>query len=242
MGCGASLEVAEVASLVTNVARVAGDQEEEVRGCNYVVFGAGSAEVNGLYVRDGEHGGSPLFKNDKWWLMHYTVPGGKRFWYIADKDNVDVDAGDMYCVPSDAAEPPTHSAWLKAPDGILPVPTLLKAQTRSDQEESQPKASVQKASSSSVAPPPVSRTRRADPSVYTRDEVASSIHRQAPTQKRLQLMAPDLAVLHGTNWLFNPAAPLDPALVAKLAEVIRSTHSNLRHSSATHSLELTFLA
>ena len=28
----------------------------------YRVEGAGSAEVDGLYVRDGEYGGAPLFK------------------------------------------------------------------------------------------------------------------------------------------------------------------------------------
>ena len=51
---------------------------------------------------------------------------------------------------------------------------------------------------------------------YARAEVAAAMHRQKGTQKRLQQMSPSLAVLHGTNWLFNPDPPLDPALVTKL--------------------------
>lgn len=52
---------------------------------------------------------------------------------------------------------------------------------------------------------------------YTREEVESAINRQIGTQKRLTSNAPDMAVLQGTNWIFNPAPPLSPALVAKLA-------------------------
>lgn len=54
--------------------------------------------------------------------------------------------------------------------------------------------------------------------VYTRAEVATAINRQLSTQKRLQLESPQLAVLHGTNWVFNPEPPLDPTLVAKLGQ------------------------
>ena len=54
--------------------------------------------------------------------------------------------------------------------------------------------------------------------VYTRGEVATAIDRQLSTQKRLQLESPQLAVLHGTNWVFNPEPPLDPTLVARLQQ------------------------
>ena len=55
-------------------------------------------------------------------------------------------------------------------------------------------------------------------SVYTPEEVATGFNRQLSTQKRLQLQSPQLAVLHGTNWTFNPEPPLDPTLVAKLGQ------------------------
>ena len=53
----------------------------------YRVDGAGSAEVDGLYVRDGEYGGAPLFKKGRLWLLRYRIPSsGNLWWYIADND------------------------------------------------------------------------------------------------------------------------------------------------------------
>ena len=57
-----------------------------------------------------------------------------------------------------------------------------------------------------------------DRKLYSRAEVAAAINRQTGTQKRLQQVSPGLAVLSGTNWVFNPEPPLDPALVATLGQ------------------------
>ena len=81
-------------------------------------------QVNGFYQRDGEYGGAPLFKNGQWWLLQYTMRSGNSYWYIADKDNLNSNDGDMYRVQDNGLLPPTTVQWLKAKDGVLPAPTL----------------------------------------------------------------------------------------------------------------------
>ena len=90
----------------------------------FTVSGAGSEEVNGFYKREGDYGGAPLFANGTWWLLRYTMKSGNSWWYIADKDNLDKDDGDMYRVQHNAMLPPTDVEWKKAKDGVLPAPTL----------------------------------------------------------------------------------------------------------------------
>ena len=46
------------------------------------------------------------------------------WWYIADKNSLDSDDGDMYRVQHNAQLPPTDLEWKKAKDGVLPAPTL----------------------------------------------------------------------------------------------------------------------
>ena len=92
--------------------------------------GAGSTECNGFYARDGEYGGCPLFKNGRWWLLRYTMKSGISCWYIADKDTLDKNVGDMYRVESGERLPPTDVEWLKAKDGVLPAPWLLQPRQR----------------------------------------------------------------------------------------------------------------
>ena len=93
----------------------------------YRVSGAGTQEVNGLYTHSGEYQGMPLFTNGQWWLLRYTMPSGSTWWYIADKDGLDSDDGDMYRVRS-ASDCPPLDGWAKAKDGRLPAPRLLQVE------------------------------------------------------------------------------------------------------------------
>ena len=108
----------------------------------YRVEGAGTTEADGLYVRDGEYCGAPLFKKGRLWLLRYRLQSGNLWWYIADKDNLDKDDGDLYrikCVaPEDEDLPPAGSKWLKAKDGALPAPTFTLVQTNPDAAAGRP--------------------------------------------------------------------------------------------------------
>lgn len=90
------------------------------------VKGAGYRVANGAYTRDGEYGGAPLFKNGQLWLLRYRMPRGTHYWYIADKDRLDVDAGDLYRVRSASLLPPA-AGWDLAVDGHAPAPLLAFA-------------------------------------------------------------------------------------------------------------------
>jgi hypothetical protein len=99
----------------------------------FLVQGAGSQEANGTYFRDGEYSGAPLYKKDPWWLLRYTLPSGNRFWYIADKNRLDVDAGDLYRVRSDGDQPPL-AGWGTACAGCFPPPTLARLEEEEERE------------------------------------------------------------------------------------------------------------
>ena len=102
--------------------------EEAAMGVSAIsVSGAGVGFVNGIYVRDGTYGGCPLFKNGRTWLLRYRLPSSNaHFWYLADKDRLDVHEGDYYRIRSAAHWPPMGIAdrWRLACDGVAPVPTL----------------------------------------------------------------------------------------------------------------------
>lgn len=99
-----------------------GDQVRSVH-----VAGAGCEECNGDYHRDGVWGGAPLFKNGQWWLLRYQLRRS-TYWYIADKDKLNVDDGDLYRVMSNAPLPPSNNSpmgtWRLAKDGRMPIPTI----------------------------------------------------------------------------------------------------------------------
>lgn len=61
----------------------------------YYASGAALPEANGCFVRDGDYQGAPLFKNRQYWLLRYMLPSGNTWWYIADKDQLDRDDGDL---------------------------------------------------------------------------------------------------------------------------------------------------
>eukprot|EP00308_Calcidiscus_leptoporus_P008945 CAMPEP_0119362928 /NCGR_PEP_ID=MMETSP1334-20130426/9810_1 /TAXON_ID=127549 /ORGANISM="Calcidiscus leptoporus, Strain RCC1130" /LENGTH=457 /DNA_ID=CAMNT_0007378199 /DNA_START=57 /DNA_END=1430 /DNA_ORIENTATION=- len=90
------------------------------------VSGAGVDFVNGIYVRDGTYGGVPLFKNGQTWLLRYRLQSGAHFWYLADKDRLDVDDGDYYRIRSEARLPPVgaNDMWTLAKSGVSPTPSF----------------------------------------------------------------------------------------------------------------------
>ena len=72
--------------------------------------------ASGPHVRKLTRGGAPLFANGSWWLLRYTMKSGNSWWYIADKDNLDSDDGDMYRVQHNGKLPP-HTAKGLETDG-----------------------------------------------------------------------------------------------------------------------------
>ena len=92
------------------------------------VRGAGVSACNGEYVRDGDYAGAPCFKNGRWWILRYRMPSGRLFWYIADKDRLTQDAGDLYRIRSASPLPPCHQRWSCAADGEQPTPSLSAVQ------------------------------------------------------------------------------------------------------------------
>ena len=92
-----------------------------------MVEGAGDVRVNGMYDHDGELNGAPLFKKDPWWMYRHMMPGGEEFWYISNKDTIDVDAGGFY---RRRMSPTADLHWSKARDGTLPPPTVTQVPTK----------------------------------------------------------------------------------------------------------------
>ena len=57
--------------------------------------GAGAAAANGLYKEEGLYKGVPKYvhENGQLWVLRYRLRSGRYWWYIADKDQLDVDDG-----------------------------------------------------------------------------------------------------------------------------------------------------
>ena len=91
-----------------------------------LVSGAGVEAANGEYVRDGEFAAAPVFKHPegRWWMIRYRLPNGSFYWYIADRNRLDTDAGDLYRVKTRMLLPPCDMPWGLARDGVEPPPTL----------------------------------------------------------------------------------------------------------------------
>ena len=98
----------------------------------FIVALAGDASADGAYVRCGSFAAAPLFKQldearpdgfGAHFLLAYQLPSGRRRWYVAEKDTLDVDQGDKYYADSDADLPPTDpSAWRVARSGAPGAP------------------------------------------------------------------------------------------------------------------------
>ena len=90
------------------------------------VSGAGVPSCNGLYLRDGDYAAAPLFKHvgGRWWMLRYSMPSGNMYWYIADKNQLDHDVGDLYRIKSRGPLPPCDLPWGLARDGVAPAPSL----------------------------------------------------------------------------------------------------------------------
>jgi len=94
-----------------------------------IVSGAGCIAADGVYTRSGEFQGVARFIHQvgQLWLIRYRLPNGSNWWYIADKDQLDRNDGDLYRVRvSDERHqhvPPTEG-WTLAHDGQSPVPSF----------------------------------------------------------------------------------------------------------------------
>ena len=75
--------------------------------------GAGVPSCNGLYLRDGDYAAAPLFKHvgGRWWMLRYSMPSRNMYWYIADKNQLDHDVGDLYRIKSRGPLPPCDLPW-----------------------------------------------------------------------------------------------------------------------------------
>ena len=80
-----------------------------------IVSGAGCAEANGRYALQGTYQQAPRWVHQagQLWLIRYRLPSGTNWWYIADKDQLNVNDGDLYrvrAVPIDEFMPPS-TGW-----------------------------------------------------------------------------------------------------------------------------------
>jgi hypothetical protein len=90
------------------------------------VSGAGVAEANGVYVREGRYDGRPCFKNGKHWIVFYSGS-----WWLTDSTKSELDAEDdgtaddeeYYRLDDDALLPATFG-WAVAEKGEAPVPRI----------------------------------------------------------------------------------------------------------------------
>ena len=90
------------------------------------VFGAGVAEANGVYVREGRYDGRPCFKNGRYWIAFYSGS-----WWLTDSTKSELDAEDdataddeeFYQLDDDALLPATFG-WVVAEKGKAPVPRI----------------------------------------------------------------------------------------------------------------------
>jgi len=96
------------------------------------VEGAGVEAVNGIYEAVGFHDGVPMFVYRGVALLRCALPSGSRFWYLCNKNQINVDDGDYYRIYSAEELPPMSSGnedpytvrWVVAKDGAEPVPTI----------------------------------------------------------------------------------------------------------------------
>lgn len=113
MGCGSSRIGDELDAIRDAVVTGAGVAA-------YVVTGAGSAAVNGVYFRDGMHDGYPCFRNGQIWLCK----NGDE-WCLSDKDRLGSDRGDYYSLRmSNDDALPANFGWETCSAGALPLPTI----------------------------------------------------------------------------------------------------------------------
>ena len=76
----------------------------------YAVQGAGTAAANGIYLRDGSHDGSPLYRHERGQLVLVRARTNQYVWMIADKDKLTEEEGDLYKTETTTEYPPTGDA------------------------------------------------------------------------------------------------------------------------------------
>eukprot|EP00951_Prasinocladus_malaysianus_P037323 scaffold400063_cov32-Prasinocladus_malaysianus.AAC.1 len=60
------------------------------------VEGAGIEAANGIFEASGFYDGVPRFECGNTLIIRYGLPSGRRYWYICDKNQLEVDDGDYY--------------------------------------------------------------------------------------------------------------------------------------------------
>jgi hypothetical protein len=86
-----------------------------------VVEGAGTEEVNGLYRRDGEMFGMPLYRKDNGYTIDSANPSPDTFWQISS------DLPEILYTSEVAAERPWLTTEYITNDGVSPAPTVRQA-------------------------------------------------------------------------------------------------------------------
>jgi len=89
---------------------------------NYVVSGAGSTEVNGVYVETGTYNGKPIYAKGEYRLGYYS---DDEIWVIVDGDDNDniEDSDYRYYENSTTSDTPPFDDW-DSYDGDSPYPTV----------------------------------------------------------------------------------------------------------------------
>jgi len=88
-----------------------------------IVEGAGTAQANGCYRRNGTYDGAPMYVNGD--LCIVRIRGNWYKWVIAVKETLDETEGDLYRSQTSSEYPPLSSqSWEVDEDGAEPVPTV----------------------------------------------------------------------------------------------------------------------
>ena len=193
------------------------------RGTPPTISSAGCAEANGRYALQGTYQQAPRWVHQagQLWLIRYRLPSGTNWWYIADKDQLNVNDGDLYrvrAVPIDEFMPPS-TGWSLAKDGRPPMPSFEFVYDRPAPPPSpeqprrsffgqlfgrrQSSANAEASSSSSSEPPPSAEVRQLIDMGFARDRVEGAL-RRADNDTALAL-----------NILLDPEAAAETAAAAE---------------------------
>jgi len=95
---------------------------------SYNVFGAGTAEANGLYVRNGNSAdGNPaytLYDSEGTTVLYNLWSLSNSSWYISSSDIDDTDGLVLVYVNGSASSTPPESGWVSANESPEPAPLV----------------------------------------------------------------------------------------------------------------------
>lgn len=161
----------------------------------YRIYGAGAAEVNGIYYRSVAVDGVSSYENESGiCLLRYRMKSGSVYWYFTTKGgNLDQESGDYYRCETETDAPPLgeiHGSegvfeTNKCPSGVLPSPQItLVSQEESDELAAAEAASIQDATvTSDISTPNISALNLDEGAQDKKEErKASLISAFRPTQ------------------------------------------------------------